>query len=459
MKHMSERVRRAGFLALAVLLCLSMAAPALADRSSRTTPVVKAVREVGPAVVNISTTSQTGYNPFRTGDDYLDRFFEDFFGPMQRESRTLGSGVIIDGKAGLIATNYHVVSQATEIKVQLADRRTFTAEVVGSDPKSDLAVLRIHSQKPLPQARLGDSSDLMIGESVIAIGNPFGLSHTVTTGVVSALDRRVRIERGYLSGLIQIDASINPGNSGGPLLNTDGEVIGINSAIYRRGQGIGFAIEINRVKRVAEDLVSHGEVIPTWLGLYLQDLSPALAQGFGIGETQGAVITEVMSPSPALKAGLKRGDVIVAVDGRNIKDSSHYGEALGAVQAGRQVRLTVLRRGQRVDKTVDSRPFPLERAPEVAYRVLGFSVTSMDAGLARRHGVQPGSAVAVKEVRPGSQADQIGLVPGDLIRKLGDTDTTTLHRFNSAMARSRLLPQLTVLVQRGRARQYITIER
>lgn len=269
-------LRRLG-VALVAGVCL-LPASALADRSSRTTPTVRVVQAAGPAVVNISTRTRVQTRLFRSGDEAMDRFFEEFFQPMQREQTSLGSGFILDGARGLIVTNSHVVSAAHEVAVQLADKRVFPAQVVGADPQSDLAVLRITPQGPLPQLKLGDSEQIMIDEKGIADGNPFGLSHTVTVGVISALRRKVYTAHDqWMQDLIQIDASINPGNSGGPLLNADGEVIGINTAIFQQAQGIGFAIPVNRVRRVVEDLVRYGEVMPAWLGLEMQDLKPRLA--------------------------------------------------------------------------------------------------------------------------------------------------------------------------------------
>ncbi|CAO0821491.1 exported hypothetical protein [Desulfarculales bacterium] len=283
-------------------LCLT---PALADHNSRVTPVVRVVQDAGPGIVNISTKTRVKARLFRSGDEAMDSFFEEFFQPMQREQSSLGSGFILDGKRGLIVTNGHVVSAASEITVQLADKRIFAAQVVGVDPQSDLAVLRITPKGSLPQLNLGDSEQIMIGEEAIAIGNPFGLSHTVTVGVVSALGRKVRTSGNqWMQDLIQIDASINPGNSGGPLLNADGEVIGINTAIVQQAQGIGFAIPVNRVRRVVEDLVRYGEVVPAWLGLELQDLTPRLAQHFGLAEARGVLVVEVMESSPSAEAGL-----------------------------------------------------------------------------------------------------------------------------------------------------------
>jgi serine protease Do len=285
------------------MLPLIAPTPLRADQASRITPIVKVVREVGPAVVNIATKSRQR-RLFSTGDEFMDHFFRDFFQPIERERSSLGSGLIIDGKRGLIATNSHVISQATEITVQLADKRKFKALVVGADPDSDLAVLRISSKEPLPEVRMAKNHDLMIGEDVIAIGNPFGLSHTVTRGVISALNRSVPVAKDkYIHDVIQTDASINPGNSGGPLLNADGEVVGINTAIHQRAQGIGFAIPIAKVKRVVGDLVSYGEVIPAWLGLELQDINPRLAAYFGMERAHGAIVRSVMSDSPAQKQG------------------------------------------------------------------------------------------------------------------------------------------------------------
>ena len=443
---------------MSALLVILGAGPARADRAARMTPVVKVAQEVAPAVVNIATKSRAPAGIFRSGDEFFDRFFEDFFGPMERESSSLGSGVIIDGRKGLIITNSHVVHKASEITVQLADQRTFPAEVVGADPDSDLALLRIKPQGALPQVRLGDSSDLMIGESVIAIGNPFGLSHTVTQGVISALGRKVRASKQeWLVDLIQTDASINPGNSGGPLLNVEGQLVGINTAIYYKAQGIGFAVPVNRVKRVVGDLIRHGEVVPVWLGLSLQEVSPRLASHFGLRQAQGVLVLEVMPQSPAQQAGLKRGDLILALDGRQINGVSDYGARLGALSAGSQVRLTLLRPQGQAEATLRAKAFPLERAMEVAWHRLGFSVQALDQATARRHQAPMGSAVVIAKLRPGSRAAAIGLLPGDLVRKVGDKATTSLKVFSSQIARSRLQSRITILVQRGPAAQYITL--
>jgi serine protease Do len=442
-------------LALAIAL---PGGPALADKAGRVTPVVKVVREIAPAVVNISAKTRTTVSPFRSGDPNIDRFFEEFFGPMQREHSSLGSGVIIDGQKGLIVTNSHVVSRASKIMVQLADKRRLAAKVIGADPDGDLALLRIQAAGPLPQVRLGDSTQLMIGESVIAIGNPFGLSHTVTSGVVSALHRKVRAGRGkWLDDLIQTDASINPGNSGGPLLNADGEVIGINTAIYAKAQGIGFAIPVNRLKRIVSDLARHGEVIPAWLGLKLQDLTPALASHFGLKRASGVLVREVSQKSPAAGAGFRRGELITSMQGRPLEDTSDYIARLRGVGVGQVVNLEVLAGNRIVLRKVTARAFPLERAMGEAWRLLGFRVRDMQQDDAVRHRTRPGSAVVISQLRPDSTALEVGLRPGDLVRQLGDAPTPNVAVFKREMAKHRLLSRITILVQRGAASQFITL--
>ncbi len=254
---------------------------------SRENEVVKAVRKVSPAVVNISSEYEVyaRTNPFSgfATDPFFDSFFKDFFdrGAERRyKKQSLGSGVIIDGKRGFILTNAHVIAKTGKITAVLMDERELEVQIVGADPDSDLAVLRVNSPNPLPSTEMGDSGDMMIGETVIAIGNPFGFSNTVTTGVISAVNRSIRAEDREYHDFIQTDASINPGNSGGPLLNINGELIGINTAIYAKAQGIGFAIPINKAKRIISDLIQHGEVIPAWIGLTVQNVDERLTFPF-----------------------------------------------------------------------------------------------------------------------------------------------------------------------------------
>ena len=248
----------------------------------RRNAIVDAVQKVSPAVVNISLEYEIRkrISPFSEFSNPLfDEFFKDFFDPgfgRQYKRTSLGSGVIIDGQRGYILTNAHVVEKTGTVNITLNDEREYEAEIVGVDPDSDLAVLHIKANDPLPSIAMGDSRDLLIGETVIAIGNPFGFSNTVTTGVISAANRSFRTKDRVFHDFIQTDASINPGNSGGPLLNINGELIGINTAIYAGAQGIGFAIPINKARRIIEDLIAHGEVIDAWIGLWVQDLDSSL---------------------------------------------------------------------------------------------------------------------------------------------------------------------------------------
>src|SRR5881409_3037402 len=297
----------------AALLIAALALPAVAAaRGAESDPerrslVVQAVEKASPAVVNVSTEQvvERRASPFPFPQDpFFEEFFRDFVDPRPRRFKTtsLGSGVIVAAD-GTIVTNVHVIQRASRIQVTLIDQREFDAKLVGADADADIAVLRIKAGGDLPHIPFGTSADLMIGETVIAIGNPFGLSHTVTTGVVSAVGRSLRDEDRTYTDFIQTDASINPGNSGGPLLNIKGELVGIDTAIYGKAQGIGFAIPVDRARRVMKDLVSYGEVRRVWVGLAVQDLTPNLAQHFGV--RRGVIVAEVEAKSPAADADLE----------------------------------------------------------------------------------------------------------------------------------------------------------
>ncbi|RLC05328.1 MAG: serine protease Do, partial [Deltaproteobacteria bacterium] len=314
----------------------------------RRNAVVSAIEKIGPAVVNISSEYQvqTRRNPFSDlgMNPFFDSFFKDFYDPglEHREKRTsLGSGVIIDGKRGFILTNAHVVTQSESISVALKDEREFQAQIVGVDPDSDLAVLKIGNQEDLPAIEMGNSEDLMIGETVIAIGNPFGFSHTVTTGVISALNRSVRTDDAVYHNFIQTDASINPGNSGGPLLNINGDLIGINTAIYAKAQGIGFAIPINKAKRIVSDLIQYGEVVLSWTGLSLQDLDKELGYYLKVPENKGVIVKDIEPGSPAMIAGVRKGDIILALDKIPIRTVDDYQQALKSFSVGSKIKLKI----------------------------------------------------------------------------------------------------------------------
>ena len=347
-----------------VLACLtSLVAIAQGQTANRRSPVVIATQKASPAVVSILSAQEVERraNPFGPfgRDPLFDEFFRDFFGPHGRREteRSLGSGVVIRPD-GYILTNEHVILQSGKVQIQLADDRKLDARLVGADSDSDLAVLKVDTGQRLPYIPPGTSDDLMIGETVIAIGNPFGLSHTVTTGVVSALNRSLNTgERTYYD-FIQTDASINPGNSGGPLLNIKGELIGINTAIYGKAQGIGFAIPISRAKRIIQELIHYGAVETPWVGIVVQTLTPELARHFDLNEGQGVVIREVESGSPAARAGLRRGEVVLSLDGKRLRTAEEYVQRERERSSGDQLRLQVLRNNREKDVVVKTAPLP-----------------------------------------------------------------------------------------------------
>jgi len=306
---------------------------------------VEIAKKLNPAVVYISSTQVVkGFqnfhpplrDPFRDffGDDFFDKFFGIPKGDLKQKS--LGSGFIID-KEGYLLTNNHVVRDAEDILVTLSDENEYNAKIIGKDEDMDVALLKIDAKEDLPVAKFGDSDALQIGEWVVAIGNPFGLEHTVTAGIVSAKWRT--IGQGPYNSFIQTDASINPGNSGGPLFNIKGEVVGINSAIVAEGQGIGFAIPINMVKDVLEDLKTEGKIKRGWLGLMIQRVTPNLAKSFGLKENKGALVAEVVTEGPADKAGVKRGDVIISFKGKEIREYTDLSRYAGLTRPGTKVKI------------------------------------------------------------------------------------------------------------------------
>jgi serine protease Do len=412
-----------------------------------------------PSTVNIVSTQTVADagNPFVRGDPIFDEFFRRFMNPRPSTSTSLGTGVIINS-AGYVLTNEHVLAGATQIRVSLADGRSFDAELVGGDPASDLAVVLLHADGPLPTPRLGDSDEVMIGETVVAIGNPFGLNHTVTTGVLSAVNRSIRGDGREYHGFLQTDASINPGNSGGPLLNLDGEVIGINTAILGNAQGIGFAIPINRARRIVDDLIRHGEVQPAWLGIWLQELTPKLREALGAQRSTGVLISTVYEGTPAAAAGVRRGDVLVALDGAEVRTRRDFYEIARGITVEQNVKLALDRAGSRVVIEVRAEKFPESRADEFAQVLLGLELAERSAELARKYGVEAQRGMVVSSVVPHSAAAARGLRPGDLVLQIGRDrvdDRTSLRR-----AIPKILGQdgVVVVVQRGRQYGSVMLE-
>src|SRR5256885_15858317 len=317
---------------------------------------------VTPAVVNVSTVPRkqpAEEAPERFREFFGEEFYERFFRRRPREeTRASGSGVIVDAK-GYVLTNNHVIENAQDITVRLSDGRKFTAKLVGRDPKTDLAVLKVDAPALLPVAELGDSDQLRVGQWAIAIGKPFGLDRTVTVGIISAT-ARTRVGVTQYDNFIQTDASINPGNSGGPLLNIDGKVIGINTAIVAAGQGIGFSIPINQARDVMQQLITRGKVVRGWLGIVIQDVTDQLAGSFGVKEREGVLVAEVMKGSPADTAGLKAGDVVVELSGTPIKEVPDLQRRIASIRPGQTMKLVVIRDKKPVPITVKIGEMPAD---------------------------------------------------------------------------------------------------
>lgn len=418
----------------AVILAIS--APIRADirpDSPRLTPVVRAVANAAPAVVNI-----TSARPVR--QSRVEEFFGPGFSPFGEGGRrraSLGSGVIVDGKKGLVLTNAHVVGQDDEIMVHLQDGRDFRARIHGYDPDFDIAVLKITGAPRLPSISPGDSGDIMPGETVIAIGNPFGFAHTVTTGVVSALNRSIRHSGGMLTGLIQTDAAINPGNSGGPLINLEGALIGINTAIDARGEGIGFAIPVNKALRVMEDMVAGGKVNPQWLGIMGEDVDQRIARALGLRQTGGMMVTAVYAGEPAQKAGIQPGDVIRGLNGAPLRDKRDYVNAMRNQTSGK-IDVELVRDGKTRRVAVEPRPFDDAAARRLMERRWGIVAA------------ERGRRVLVSSAKGVSSF----LRKGDVIRSIGNRPVASLEDLLNAFRAERMSSQVVLLLERSGRNYY-----
>jgi Do/DeqQ family serine protease len=417
-------------LSLAALLLgtWSAMAPAQIPAQPGETPVpslAPMLKHVTPAVVNVATRGTvTQQNPL-ANDPFFRRFFDIPSGPIEREVQAAGSGVIVDAKNGYIVTNAHVIENAKEITVQLLDNRSLTAKVVGSDPGSDLAVLKVQAGN-LTEIPIADSDLLEVGDFVVAIGNPFGLGHTVTSGIISALGRSGINPEGY-EDFVQTDASINPGNSGGALVNLGGQLVGVNSAILSRtggNIGIGFAIPSNMMKNVMQQLIKYGEVRRGVLGVNIQTLTPDIAESMGLANTQGALVSQVVDGSAAEKAGIKAGDVITAVNGKPVKDAAALRNSIGLLHIGDKVDISLVRDGKprRVTATI------AERDTTEAAAAAGMHEGLQGADLADA----PGGGVLVRSVANGSPAAQRGLRANDVILAVGRNKVANLAEFQQA---------------------------
>ncbi len=444
---------------------------ALLARTSQA--IAEIVKEAMPAVVfvQVEKTIEQGPSPFGGQDPFgmfNDPFFQRFFGPQFRQrprkfkQRGQGSGFIISSD-GYILTNNHVVGGADSISVKLADGRKFKAKVIGKDPQSDVAVIKINATG-LPVLPLGNSDALQVGEWVIAIGNPFGLTQTVTVGVVSAKGRS-RLGITDYEDYIQTDAAINPGNSGGPLINIHGQAIGINSAIFSRSggyMGIGFAIPINMAKAVKDQLIKNGKVIRGWLGVVIQELDEDLAKSFGLKKTEGVLISEVAENSPAKKAGLKSGDIILKMDGHKVYDIGELRNKIALTPPGTKVTFDILREGKHktVTVTIEEKPGGMSVAmnKHEILKQLGLVVQELTPDLAQQFGYREGQGVLVAEVEPGSLAAQAGIEPGQLIEEVNRIKVSTLKEFLRALSKSRQTKTVLFKIRDGDLSRYVALK-
>ncbi len=459
-------MRRYSSLLFSLTLFCSVLLLAQTSEASNFPDFAELSMKIKPSVVNIRTSKTVQRrSPTipRQQDDLFNEFFERFFRGtpnVPRKERSLGSGFIIS-EDGLILTNDHVVDGADEIKVRLADGRIFKGKVKGVDTKLDLALLKIDvGDEELPVAKLGDSDSLRIGEWVVAIGNPFGLEQTVTVGIVSAKGRV--IGAGPYDDFIQTDASINPGNSGGPLFNTEGAVIGINTAIVQGGQGIGFAIPINTAKNIVPQLREKGKVTRGWLGVTVQDISEDLAKSFSLENTEGALVSEVAKDSPAAKAGIKRGDIILSFDGKKIKTLSDLPRLVAATKVGETAEVVIFRNqkektysvklGEMADeKTVAA----LNGDPEKKF---GLALMDLSPEAIQRYGLKNNQGVLITRVDPNGPGASSNLRAGDLILEINNTETPDLKTFLEAVKSIKKDQIIRFLVQRGDYLSYTTVK-
>ena len=421
------------------------------------------VRQIGPAVVNIATTQevevprfQSPFGPDDPFSDFWDRFFEKQFreygspyGSWQR--RSLGSGFIVDPE-GFILTNYHVVKNAKKVIARLSDRREFEAEIVGTDQKTDIALIKIDAGNRLPTLPFGNSAELQVGEWIMAIGNPFGLDHTVTAGIVSAKGRR--IGAGLYDDFIQTDASINPGNSGGPLINLRGEVVGINTAILSRtggNIGIGFAIPINLVKELLPQLKEKGRVARGWLGVSIQRVTPAIARSLGLEKAEGALVASVKEDGPAERGGIKVGDVIIEFAKQPVTESYHLPRMVASTPIGKNVEVKVLRSGKEVTLSVTVGELKEREAVASAGREseLGLTLQEVTPQVAASLGLEKADGVVVTSVKRDSPAYEAGLRRGDVILEVDRRQIKNLSDYQGAVKEIEKGDAVLFLVQRG----------
>jgi len=444
---------------------------------------IEIAKRVEPAVVSISATRivESRFSPFDDmfkeffgrDFDFFDRFFE-FPSPERKyKQKGLGSGIIID-KKGLILTNEHVIEGAEEIKITLPDKRSFEGKVIGSDPQTDIAIVKIDPGKErLPVAEMGDSDNLEVGQWAIAIGNPFAYQMssseekissqpTVTVGVISALRRSVQIsEQRTYEDLIQTDAAINPGNSGGPLVDIEGKIIGINTAILSPSGGnigIGFAIPINLAKEILEDLITKGRVIRGWLGIIIQEMTPELAKSFGLSSPCGVLAGDVVENSPADKGGMRRGDIVLEFDGQEVNTTEELQKIVAKTSPDKRVKVVVIRKRVKKELFIKIGEGKEEKEPEERLECWrGLCVQGLTPELSKRYYLKEEEGVIVKEVKKKSPAEEAKIRVGDLIMEINGQKVEGLKEYNQALSKVDKKEDAVFLIKRGRWTLYRVI--
>ena len=429
--------------------------------------------KVNPAVVTILTEKKIDLSQSNRSSPQDDLFKFYFNQPRQREykSSALGSGVILNAKKGYIITNNHVVEDVDEITVRLLDKSEYEATIIGKDPKSDLAVIKIKA-KNLSDISLGDSDKLRVGEWVIAVGSPFSanLSHTVTAGIVSAKGRGNILQGDMYEDFIQTDAAINPGNSGGALLNSSGDLIGINTAIYSNGyfdrgnQGVGFAIPSNMVKKVMSDLISYGKVVRSYIGVQIQPINDTSAKALGLKSSMGALVANVINDGPADKAGIETGDVIIEFDGKNIKSVDHLRNNVSISKPDDLYNLTVVRDGRKKSFKVKLEKMPSDEQLAIEDQTqssneLGMEVSELNSSLRKEYSIaNQDIGIVVTKVLIDTPADEAGIQAGDLITRVGSRRCRSVKQFDSLVKNTKRRGMLMLHIKRDGNAQYVTLD-
>jgi serine protease Do len=448
---------------------LAPSAPqALATPATRPASFAALAAKLSPAVVNIKVVKveKAAFNqqPMEIPEGPAGELFKRFFqnmpqGPENRRVQGAGSGVIIS-QDGYVLTNNHVVEGAKEVTVTFANQQEYKAKVVGCDPKTDLAVLKISVKQSFPAVSLGDSDRLKVGDWVVAIGNPFGLNNTVTSGIVSAKGRV--IGAGPYDDFIQTDASINPGNSGGPLINMQGELVGINTAILAQGHGIGFAIPVNTAKPLVPQLIATGTVTRSYLGVNIQSITPDLAKAMHLKDRKGALVADVVPDGPAAKGGIQRGDVIIAYNGKVVEDSHHLPALVAATPVNQQATVTLIRNGQEQQLAMHVGQLPGNK-PEAGVPVQpaagkwGLQLRDVTPHMAQQLHLREAKGAVVAGIEPGSRAAESGLQPGDVIVEVNRRPVGSVKDVLENIDRSKDKDQLLLLVQRDNGKFFVSL--